>query len=116
MESHPGKHLFIDDFFIESMQGTRRVLNHPQKLTVDAPLAIPMDCAWEAGSPRFQRVIYIEDERRFRLYYTSWIHGLALVCALESDDGVTWTKPSLGLVEFEGSTDNNITNCPAGEL
>jgi hypothetical protein len=116
METHPGKHLFIDDFFIESMQGTRRVLNHPQKLTVDAPLEIPMDRAWEAGSPRFQRVIYIEEVGRFRLYYTSWPNGLALVCALDSADGVTWEKPSLGLVEFEGSTDNNITNCPADEL
>ena len=87
METHPGKHLFIDDFFIESMQGTRRVLNHPQKLTVDAPREIPMDRAWEAGSPRFQRVIYIEEVGRFRLYYTSWPNGLALVCALESPVG-----------------------------
>ena len=29
-------------------------------------------------------------------------------CYAESDDGVEWRKPSLGLVEFEGSTDNNI--------
>ena len=26
----------------------------------------------------------------------------------ESDDGITWTKPSLGLITFEGSKNNNI--------
>ena len=30
------------------------------------------------------------------------------MCYAESDDGVTWTKPELGLVEFNGSTKNNI--------
>ena len=31
----------------------------------------------------------------------------------ESPDGIHWTKPNLGLVEFQGSRDNNIL--PAGE-
>lgn len=30
------------------------------------------------------------------------------VAYAESDDGITWTKPDLGLVEFRGSTDNNL--------
>ncbi|MBI3878969.1 MAG: hypothetical protein HY301_02770 [Verrucomicrobia bacterium] len=30
------------------------------------------------------------------------------MCYAESDDGVTWTKPDLGLVEFNGSKKNNI--------
>src|SRR5690606_34980064 len=30
------------------------------------------------------------------------------LCYAESDDGKTWTKPNLGLVEHEGSTENNI--------
>lgn len=30
------------------------------------------------------------------------------MCYAESKDGVTWTKPNLGLVEFNGSKDNNI--------
>ncbi len=30
------------------------------------------------------------------------------MCYAESDDGVTWTKPELGLVEFNGSKRNNI--------
>ena len=38
MEMHPGKQLFIDDFFIESMVGAHRVLNCPEKITIDEPL------------------------------------------------------------------------------
>lgn len=30
------------------------------------------------------------------------------MCYAESDDGVTWTKPELGLVEFNGNRKNNI--------
>jgi len=30
------------------------------------------------------------------------------MCYAESDDGVTWTKPELGLVDFNGDTKNNI--------
>ncbi|MEO2002859.1 MAG: hypothetical protein ABGY41_02020, partial [Candidatus Poribacteria bacterium] len=31
-----------------------------------------------------------------------------LTCYAESDDGLTWTKPDLGIFEFNGSADNNI--------
>jgi len=31
-----------------------------------------------------------------------------LTCYAESDDGLTWTKPNLGIFEFDGSRDNNI--------
>lgn len=30
------------------------------------------------------------------------------MCYAESEDGVHWEKPNLGLVEFQGNTDNNI--------
>lgn len=35
-------------------------------------------------------------------------HAPALVCLAESHDGISWVKPSLGLYNFSGSTDNNI--------
>ncbi|WP_240928387.1 hypothetical protein [Thalassoroseus pseudoceratinae] len=31
-----------------------------------------------------------------------------VVCYAESSDGINWTKPNLGLVEFDGSKENNI--------
>jgi len=44
-------------------------------------------------------------------------HGLMHACYAVSDDGVSWERPHLGLVEFEGSTSNNIVASPdAGML
>lgn len=34
--------------------------------------------------------------------------GASALCYQESDDGLHWRKPSLGLVEFQGSKENNI--------
>lgn len=31
-----------------------------------------------------------------------------LTCYVESDDGIEWTRPNLGIFEFNGSLDNNI--------
>lgn len=116
MEISPGKQLFIDDFFIESMQGVRRALNEPEKLTVDAPLITPLNKPWERERLQFSGVSYDEQRQGFRAYATAWIGNETLICAFDSDDGVKWARPNLGLVEFEGSTANNITNCPPGGM
>ena len=42
-----------------------------------------------------------------------------VICYATSPDGLTWTKPQLGLVEFEGSGANNIVlrgTCGAGVI
>src|SRR5699024_9727716 len=58
---------------------------------------------------------------KYRMYYNGWemlnpestkhttldIH----VCMIESEDGVHWTRPELGIHEFNGSTKNNIVAC-----
>ena len=116
MELSPGKQLFIDDYFIESLTGARRVLNPPRKLTVDEPLATPFDRPWDSQSAQPGRVIYDERNRRFRMYYRAWTGEQTFLCALESDDGLNWERPELGLVEFDGSTRNNITNASADHL
>lgn len=40
--------------------------------------------------------------------------GQLRCCYATSTDGVRWEKPDLGLVEFEGSTSNNIVNLRGG--
>lgn len=54
--------------------------------------------------------------RDFRLYYDCLSRApagstpgfLRFMCLALSSDGVTWTKPRLGVATFNGSTDNNI--------
>ncbi|MSP12804.1 MAG: hypothetical protein EXR62_07585 [Chloroflexi bacterium] len=115
MELYPGKHLFADDFMIESLEGARRALNKPEKVTVDAPLPIALDKPWEQGQPQFNRVVYDEQHHTFRLYYNTWVGNERVTCALDSGDGLHWQRPDLGLVEFNGSKHNNIINCPPGD-
>ena len=111
-ELHPGKQTFIDDFFIESMDGAHRVLNPAEKLTVDEPLnIITPDRPWEGDDIESTgNFVYDEVNQAIRMYY----HGVdSQVCVLESKDGLHWERPNLGLVEFNGSKANNITNCPS---
>ena len=111
-ELHPGKQTFIDDFFIESMDGAHRVLNPAEKLTVDEPLnIITPDQPWENDDAESTgNFVYDEVNQTFRMYY----HGVnSQVCVLESKDAIHWERPNLGLVEFNGSKANNITNCPS---
>lgn len=60
----------------------------------------------------------IKDGDKFRMWYLGMFEvelksGQAPgwwrpMCYAESDDGVRWTKPNLGLVEFNGNRNNNI--------
>ena len=78
----------------------------------DGPF-LSADKPWEAtvGS----HGVVFEDEGVYRFYYRmrtrdggdDGTHPMILAYA-ESTDGVTWTKPSIGTVELDGSTDNNL--------
>jgi hypothetical protein len=112
--------LFVDDFFIDSMQGANLMLHTPEH----AGTAIAFDKPWEGNVSMY--VTVFQDGDKFRMYYRgsskpSYIRQSALkpgemvvpahtnvTCYAESRDGITWTKPSLGIVKFNGSTDNNI--------
>ncbi|MSU64949.1 MAG: hypothetical protein EXS38_02340 [Opitutus sp.] len=61
----------------------------------------------------------LEEDGRFRMWYVAIDHELkehprSLQCwrpaYAESADGITWTKPALGLVPFHGSTANNLVD------
>jgi len=52
----------------------------------------------------------MKDGDRYRLYYrgSGPSSGGEHTCCAESKDGVTWNRPSYGIVKFNGSRDNNI--------
>jgi hypothetical protein len=81
---------------------------------IDLRPLVAADRAWESLINVYCTLF--EDEGRFRLYYechyqdlTDYTHDLkAMLAYAESRDGVTWEKPELGLLEFQGSTRNNL--------
>jgi hypothetical protein len=104
---------FVDDFLIESFGGEAELELHPP---VTREIAISHDQPWEGNTSTYHTVFF--DGEKYRMYYRGHhvaAHGSGkienhpeVVCYAESDDGIHWTKPSLGLFEFNGSKDNNI--------
>ncbi len=80
------------------------------------------DQPWELGMAHYANVV--QDGGKYRMYYISHtkrdrkslktnpketVEFLdTYVCYAESADGIHWEKPALGLIEYEGSYENNI--------
>jgi hypothetical protein len=105
------RELFVDDFLVASLEGLRRVWHRP----VPREVAIEHDAPWEGTGTGYHSVL--EDGGRYRMYYRAgpitleakaFRAGTMVVCMAESDDGLVWNKPSLGLVASGGSKANNI--------
>ncbi len=95
--------LFFDDQLIESMEGLELRLHSPRR----AEIVIKKDKAWE-DSTMFDPVV-IKDGSRYRMWYRTNFNAPPFYTGYaESDDGVNWAKPSLGLVEFGGEKNNNL--------
>ena len=55
----------------------------------------------------------LKDGGKFRLWYESYLtlktgDAGAQICYAESDDGLTWKKPNVGVFEYHGSRNNNV--------
>ena len=102
------KHLFIDDFEIESKQNLKRTFHPPEKvgtaLKPDKPWEDPFGCACPM-------VIRDPDEDILKMWYWNSKDGLSDLYAI-SEDGLNWEKPILNLVEIDGSTENNKVKTP----
>ncbi|MCA9057441.1 MAG: hypothetical protein KDA85_03045 [Planctomycetaceae bacterium] len=105
------RELFVDDALIEKLGGLRRELQHP----VPQQIAIEHNSPWEGAGSAYHSLI--RDGELYRLYYRGSQLGVEngrlrtgqqVYCYAESRDGITFTKPNLGIHEFQGSTDNNI--------
>lgn len=105
------RELFVDDHLIESLTEARRVLHSP----TPCEIAIRHDAPWEGAGSGYHSII--RDGELYRMYYRGsklgvengkLKHGTEVYCYAESRDGIRFTKPELGLHEFQGSTKNNI--------
>lgn len=101
------RQLFVDDYIIAEMRGVKRVI-HKAKRHPANPLLVP-EHPWEGVDLYvYGSVLYVENEKLFKMWYTSWgVNGM-WGCYATSADGIHWKKPELGLVEFMGAKANNI--------
>ena len=101
------RELFVDRHLIDSITGARLMLHEP----CDRGNVFAFDKPWEGRFCAYCTMIH--DGNIYRLYYRGKPAATPdgrneATCVAESDDGIHWTRPILGLVEFDGSRSNNI--------
>lgn len=102
------RHLFLDPAFLAESTGVTLATNSP----IRKDLVIRPERAWEALMISFW-VKVLEEEGRLRMWYICRdLHNRPHLAYAESTDGLNWEKPNLGLVEYEGSRDNNLLGIP----
>ncbi|WP_417387783.1 hypothetical protein [Gimesia sp.] len=108
------RELFIEHGLIDKITGDAELrLQKP----VPREVVFKFDQPWEGSSSGYHTII--QDDGLYRLYY----RGSHIIvsegklntgshkpyyCYAESKDGIHWTRPELGIVEFKGSKKNNI--------
>jgi hypothetical protein len=101
--------LFLDDALIEDHARVARRFHAARKHA--EPILRP-DRPWEGATPVMFGTV-LRHEGRFRMWYcTGHPASPVQVCYAESDDGLHWRKPALGLIPWQGSTENNICLSP----
>ena len=106
------KQLFIDRRFIESSEGVELVMNPPRR---DGVVLIKPDQPWEQGARISVYSSVLRENGKTRIWYDlvkptgdgPYDHERR-VCYAESEDGLHFTKPELGLHEVDSSKANNV--------
>lgn len=129
LEVGNSRQLFIDEWIVEETRNLGRTLNQPAKYAGN-PLMFPL-YPWEGRLELYGTVWREAETGQFRMWYTGlgnmgvtpmgkrnetrWgFMGfdpeqlLYSTAYATSRDGIFWERPNLGLVEYEGSRDNNL--------
>ncbi len=97
------RELFVDDHLIDKLAGGAALrLHHPEPREI----ALLHDAPWEGSGSGYHSVFH--DGSKYRMYYKAWHLEVAggkfntsahplFCCYAESDDGIRWRKPELGL-------------------
>lgn len=112
------RELLVDHHLIERLTGAAHLQLHQP---VRREIVFRSDAAWEGNGSAYQSIVPNESGSggRLRCYYRGGYHpasreheGQAAtwesLCLIESDDGIHWTRPELGIVEYGGSKANNL--------
>ncbi len=95
--------MFVDSHLIGGLKNAQLRLHGP----VPTGIVLTFDKPWEGGQSGY--VTMLKDGGEYRMYYRG---GGDLIreysCLALSKDGIHWHRPNLGLIEFEGSKENNI--------
>ncbi|HCO22551.1 MAG TPA: hypothetical protein DIT97_05615, partial [Gimesia maris] len=112
----PWRRLFLDAMVVEQSEGLKRVFHAAEKHEQN-PVLIA-DQPWEKTGRYPGPYLYgsvMSDQGKLRMWYRCYTPQ-EIFCYAESEDGIHWTKPELGLYQHNGSTANNIFLGPESDL
>ena len=99
--------LFLDRWLIAKIEGDARLELHPPERR---EVVLTTDKAWEGNDSAYYCIV--NDNGKIRIFYRGYTPGECtpgtLTCMVESHDGIHFTRPTLGLYDFEGSKENNV--------
>ena len=98
--------LFVDDYLVEEKVQVKRTY-HPLQKDPRNPILVSKGPWREQRTIPYGTVLPGADGKGYRMWHDVW-DGDCHNFYATSSDGISWTKPSLGLVEHEGSKDNNL--------
>ena len=105
------QYFFDDELISYQHKLTRRWL----PATVFPKPVVEPDKPWEPRMLAMFGTVLEKTGGGYRMYYTGFTGNRSInlrVYVAESEDGFHWTKPELGIVEWEGSRANNISLNP----
>jgi hypothetical protein len=130
----PQTHLLLDSRIVDNTSNAELSLGTVVKHSAN-PL-FEEDNPWERRFDNlYANVIFDAEEQIYKCWYSPFIvsqstKGMTMqerkdqiygkhpqemgICYATSIDGISWHKPALGLVEYEGSQSNNIVWCGGG--
>lgn len=109
----------FDDVSIPFTRNLRLVMNSPVKHPANPVVRRGGPGAVDSWAVQFYGSVIRETNGRFRMWYVAVSRSERddrslpdsfpwRVAYAESEDGINWTKPALGLVEVNGSSENNL--------
>lgn len=99
------RELFVDGYLLDRLDRARLRLHEPRP----AGVALKLEKPWE-GYHNFGLGVF-RDGDGYRMYYRAMpgeTFGRHYAAVAVSDDGVTWSRPNLGLVTVGGAAENNV--------
>lgn len=102
--AEPVRHLFFDPSLLAERKGAELVVNPPRS----QERVIIRDRPWEQFMITFYLSVFEENGNLRMWYICRDADKKPNLAYAESTDGVNWTKPELGVVEYAGSRANNL--------